>query len=129
MQTIVWNASTHRRTPAPRGMASQHLQTFERFPVNKSLLTRTVLANKSILTGSVFRSITSFLLYTGTTKLKTKLKGETDYLAATIQRQLHPQRARLVCRTLRTNIHRLRVSFQSIHNTINSTDGCLTNNP
>ena len=29
--SIVRHASTKRRTPTPRGMASQHLRTFERF--------------------------------------------------------------------------------------------------
>ena len=41
------------RTPAPRGMASHYLRTFERVPVNKSLLTGTFPANKSLLTGTV----------------------------------------------------------------------------
>ena len=34
-------------------MASQHLWTFERVPVNKELLTGTVPVNKKLLTGSV----------------------------------------------------------------------------
>ena len=51
--SIVRHASTQRRTPAPRGMASQHLRTFERVPVNKELLTRTVPVNKKSLTGTV----------------------------------------------------------------------------
>ena len=38
--SIVRHASTQCRMPAPRGMASQHLRTFERVPVNKSLLTK-----------------------------------------------------------------------------------------
>ena len=49
--SIVRHASTQHRTPAPRGMASQHLGTFERVPVNKKLLT-----------GTESRSITSFIL-------------------------------------------------------------------
>ena len=59
--SIVRHASTQRRTPAPRGMASQHLRTFERVPVNKELLTGTVLVNKKLLTGIESRSITSSL--------------------------------------------------------------------
>ena len=51
--SIVRHASTQLRMPAPRGMASQHLRTFERVPVNKELLTGTVLVNKKLLTGTV----------------------------------------------------------------------------
>ena len=47
--------------PAPRGMASQHLWTFERIPVNKELLTGTVPVNKKILTGTV--PINNLFLY------------------------------------------------------------------
>ena len=41
------------RKPATGGMASQHLRTFERVPVNKELLTGTVPVNKKLLTGTV----------------------------------------------------------------------------
>ena len=48
--SIVLHASTKLRTPAPRGMAGQHLRTFERDPVNKELLTGTrVLVNNLFL--------------------------------------------------------------------------------
>ena len=43
--SIVWHASTKLRTPLPRGMASQHLRTFERVLVNKELLTGTRVNN------------------------------------------------------------------------------------
>ena len=46
-------ASTQRRKPEPRGMARQYLRTFERVPVNKELLTRSVLVNTKLLTGTV----------------------------------------------------------------------------
>ena len=51
--TIVQHSSTKHRMPAPRGMASHHLRTFERVPVNKELLTGTVPVNKKLLTGTV----------------------------------------------------------------------------
>ena len=51
--SIVQHASTQSSTPAPRGIASQHLRTFERVLVNKELLTGTVPFNKKLFTGSV----------------------------------------------------------------------------
>ena len=51
--SIVLHASTQRRTPAPRGMASQHLRTSERVPVKTELLTCTVSVFKKILIGTV----------------------------------------------------------------------------
>ena len=44
--SIVRQTSAQCRTPTPRGMASQHIRTFERVPVNKELLTGSVLVNK-----------------------------------------------------------------------------------
>ena len=46
--SIVRHASTQCRTPAPRGMASQHLRTFERVPAAYSLFAGTVPATYSL---------------------------------------------------------------------------------
>ena len=47
------HASTQCRTPAPRGMASQHLRTFERVPAAYSLFAGTVPAEYSLFVGTV----------------------------------------------------------------------------
>ena len=51
--SIVRHASTQLRTPAPRGMASQHLRTFERVPSAYSLFAGTVPAVYSLFAGTV----------------------------------------------------------------------------
>ena len=57
--SIVRHIISQHRTPAPRGIASQHLQTFERVLVNKELLTGTVLVNNLFQT--IIQSLWSFL--------------------------------------------------------------------
>ena len=48
--SIVRHASTQLRMPAPRGMASQHLQTFERFYLNNpSVVTIFVVTEQQLL--------------------------------------------------------------------------------
>ena len=46
---FLYCTACQHRTQAPRGMASQHLLTFERVPVNKKLLTGTVPVNSLFL--------------------------------------------------------------------------------
>ena len=71
--STVGHTSIQRRTPAPRGMASQHLLTFERALVNKELLTGTVPFNKKLLTCTVLVNN----LFLKLTKIKIKLIKNT----------------------------------------------------
>ena len=57
--SIIRHASTQLRMPVPRGMASQHLLTFERVLINKELLTRPPVTRVPV--NNLFHKITNLI--------------------------------------------------------------------